>query len=59
MEEIRKFTSLEGKVIATGMHLAPEFGLTDREIEADSFLIDRKVEMPLSADTPFAISESN
>ena len=37
MEEIRESTSLELQVIATGMHLSPEFGLTYREIEQDGF----------------------
>ena len=32
-------------VIATGMHLSPEFGLTYHQIEADGFTIDAKVEM--------------
>ena len=58
MEEIRQSASLELQVIATGMHLSPEFGLTYRDIEADSFRINRKVEMLLSADTPSAISKS-
>ena len=39
------------QVVATGMHCAPEFGLTYREIEADGFRIDEKVEMLLSSDT--------
>ena len=59
MEEIRKSTSLELQMIANGMHLSPEFGLTYREIEADGFRIDRKAEMQLSANTPSAISKSN
>ena len=42
MEEIRKSTSLELQMIATGMHLSSECGLTYREIEADSFRIERK-----------------
>ena len=46
------------QVIATGMHLSPEFGLTYRDIEADGFHIDRKVEMLLSSDTPVGISKS-
>jgi len=58
MEEIRESASLELQVIATGMHLSPEFGLTYCDIEADGFQIDRKVEMLLSADTPSAISKS-
>ena len=59
MEEIRKSTSLELQVIANRMHLSPEFGLTYREIEVNSFRVDRKVETLLSADTPSALSKSN
>ena len=33
MEGIRKSPKLELQIIATGMHLSPEFGLTYREIE--------------------------
>ena len=58
MEEIRAIAGLELQVVATGMHLSPEFGLTYREIEKDGFRIDRKVEMLLSADTPTALAKS-
>jgi GDP/UDP-N,N'-diacetylbacillosamine 2-epimerase (hydrolysing) len=58
MEGIRKTPGLELQVIATGMHLSPEFGLTYREIEKDGFLIDRKVEMLLSSDTPTGLANS-
>lgn len=40
------------QIIATNMHLSPEFGMTINEIEADGFKIDKKVEMLLSSDTP-------
>lgn len=46
------------RLIVTGMHLSPEFGLTVREIEADGFEIREKVEMLLSSDTPEAVSKS-
>jgi UDP-N-acetylglucosamine 2-epimerase (non-hydrolysing)/GDP/UDP-N,N'-diacetylbacillosamine 2-epimerase (hydrolysing) len=39
------------QIIATNMHLSPEFGMTVREIEADGFRVDKKVEMLLSSDT--------
>ena len=44
--------NLQLQIIATNMHLSPEFGLTYKEIEADGFHIDKKVEMLLSSDTP-------
>src|SRR5687768_7951383 len=58
MAGIRDHAGMELRIIATGMHLSPEFGLTWREIEADGFRIDERVEMLLSADTPEAISKS-
>ena len=58
MEGIRKSPKLELQIIATGMHLSPEFGLTYREIKKDGFTINRKIEMLLSSDTPSAISKS-
>ena len=58
MEGIRNSPKLELQVIATGMHLSPEFGLTYREIEKDGFRINRKVEMLLSSDTPVGVTKS-
>ncbi len=58
MEGIRETQGLELQVIVTGMHLSPEFGLTYHEIEQDGFLIDRKVEMLLSSDTPSGLAKS-
>lgn len=58
MEGIREAPELELQIIATGMHLSPEFGLTYQEIEEDSFRIDRKVEMLLSSDTPAGLAKS-
>ncbi len=58
LNEISGAPDLKLQVIATGMHLAPEFGLTFREINADGFVIDRKVEMLLSSDSPSAVTKS-
>jgi GDP/UDP-N,N'-diacetylbacillosamine 2-epimerase (hydrolysing) len=58
MRSLKDDPSLELQIIATGMHLSPEFGLTYREIEKDGFTINRKIEMLLSSDTPSAISKS-
>jgi len=57
MKEIEADTDLELQIIATGMHLSPEFGLTYKEIEKD-FKIDKKIEILLSSDTPIGISKS-
>ena len=50
--------NLEVRVVATGMHLSPEFGMTCQEIEQDGIRLDRKIEILLSADTSSAISKS-
>ncbi|NQU63598.1 MAG: UDP-N-acetylglucosamine 2-epimerase (hydrolyzing) [SAR324 cluster bacterium] len=57
MKEIQQDDDLELQIIATGMHLSPEFGLTYQEIEKD-FKIDKKIEMLLSSDTAIGISKS-
>ncbi|MFT7004462.1 MAG: GDP/UDP-N,N'-diacetylbacillosamine 2-epimerase (hydrolyzing) [Sulfurimonas sp.] len=57
MKEIEFDPQLELQVIATGMHLSPEFGLTYKDIEKD-FVINKKIEMLLSSDTHIGISKS-
>jgi UDP-hydrolysing UDP-N-acetyl-D-glucosamine 2-epimerase len=58
MKEIQDDPELGLQIIATGMHLSPEFGLTYQKIEEDGFQIDEKVEMLLSSDTPVGIAKS-
>jgi GDP/UDP-N,N'-diacetylbacillosamine 2-epimerase (hydrolysing) len=58
IEGIHQASELQLQIIATGMHLSPEFGLTYKEIIKDGFCIDKKVEMLLSGDTPSDISKS-
>jgi UDP-hydrolysing UDP-N-acetyl-D-glucosamine 2-epimerase len=55
---LRADPRIDLSLVATGMHLAPEFGLTWKRIEEDGFRVDRKVEMLLSSDTPAGISKS-
>lgn len=58
MRAIQEDPALDLQVIATNMHLSPEFGLTYREIERDGFTIHKKVEMLLSADTATSVVKS-
>ena len=58
MQGIKDDTELTLQVVATGMHLSPHFGLTYKEIEADGFSIDSKVEVLNSSDTALGIAES-
>lgn len=58
MEGICQSRELELQLIATGMHLSPEFGMTAEAIQEDGFKIDRKVEMLLSSDTAVGVAKS-
>ena len=41
--------NFEVQIIATGMHLSPEFGLTFKEIEKDGFKINEKIELLITS----------
>lgn len=58
VDGLHKSSQCELQIIATGMHLSPEFGSTWQAIEADGYPIDRKVEMLLSSDTAVGITKS-
>lgn len=58
IKRIKEDNDLQLQLVATGMHLSPEFGLTYKEIEEDGFIIDEKVEILLSSDTAVGISKS-
>jgi UDP-hydrolysing UDP-N-acetyl-D-glucosamine 2-epimerase len=56
LEAIRRAPDLELLLLVAGMHLASEFGLTVRDIEADGFPISARVEMLGGDDTPEAVA---
>jgi len=58
IRELGEDPAVELQLVATGMHLMPEFGSTFREIEASGFRIDRKVEMMVASDTPTGMAKS-
>lgn len=58
LHDLQAHPEVELQLIVTGMHLAPEFGMTVREIERDGIPIARKVEMLLSSDTPGGVLKS-
>lgn len=58
LRQIIQTPELELQIIATGMHLSPEFGLTYQTIEDDGFRIDAKVETLLSSDTAVGVAKS-
>jgi len=55
MHLIQQSDTMQLQIIATGAHLSPEFGLTYKQIEADGFVIDEKIEILLSSDTASSI----
>jgi len=58
MRGVQNTSDLQLQLVATGMHLSHEFGLTYREIEDDGFQIDERVEMLLSGDSPTSVAKS-
>lgn len=58
LRKIKADPTLRLHLIVAGMHLSPEFGLTVKNIEADGFKVDERVEMLLSSDTPEGIAKS-
>ena len=58
MQDIKNTDGLFLQIVATGMHLSPEYGLTYREIEQSGFVIDYKVEMLLGANSATAVTKS-
>lgn len=48
----------ELQIIATGMHLSPEFGYTYDDIINEGFKVNKKIEILLSSDTSIGVSKS-
>lgn len=48
----------ETHVVVTGAHLSPEFGMTVNDITDDGVIVDKKIEILLSSDTPVGISKA-
>ena len=58
IDGLDKSPTLNLQLIATGMHLSSEYGMTIREIKKDGYKISNEIEMLLSSDTPVGISKS-
>ena len=58
LETILEHSELDLKILASGMHLAPEFGRTVDQIEAAGFEVFERVESLVASDTPEAITKS-
>lgn len=58
IELIANDKELQLQLIATGMHLSPEFGYTLNEIIDAGFVVDKKVECLLSSDSSVGVSKT-
>lgn len=58
MDAIVAHEELTLSVIATGMHLSPQYGMTVEEIRDDGFTVDHEVLMQLDGDTGAAMAKS-
>ncbi|GLR85469.1 UDP-N-acetylglucosamine 2-epimerase [Bradyrhizobium iriomotense] len=58
MRAIRQAPDLTLQLVATGMHLAPEFGYTFDNIRDEGFAVDETVETLLSSDTGAGVAKS-
>lgn len=58
MAAIRSDAELRLHTLVTGMHLAPQFGSTWRQIEADGFSIEARIESQLAGDTGISTAKS-
>lgn len=50
--------NIDMRLVVTGAHLVPEFGMTVQEIEEAQIPIDKRIQILLNSDTPNAISKS-
>lgn len=51
-------SQIDVRVVVTGAHLSPEFGMTINEIKKDGVRVDKEIDILLSSDTPAAISKT-
>jgi len=58
LRELKADKQIELQIVATGMHLSPEFGMTVKEIEEDGFQINKNIEILLSSDTSVGVCKS-
>lgn len=58
IQYLKDDSEVELHLIATGMHLSSEFGMTYQTILEDGFTISKKIELLLSSDTSIGISKS-
>ena len=58
LKELKNRPGINLQLIALGAHFSPEFGNTFKEIEADEFTIDQRVECLLSSDSDVGMAKT-
>ena len=58
LKELRNRAEIDLKLIALGAHFSPQFGQTYKEIEADEFTIDERVECLISSDSDVGMAKT-
>jgi len=58
IKKLNQEPEIDVRVVATGAHLSPEFGMTINEIISDGVKVDREIDILLNADTPTGISKT-
>ncbi len=58
IRRIREDSALELRLYVSGMHLAPEFGLTVREIEQRGFPVAARIPVPLGDGSPLCMAKA-
>ena len=58
LKELQNRSEVDLKLIALGAHFSPAFGQTFKEIEADGFTIDERIECLFSSDTDIGMAKT-
>ncbi len=58
LKDIQNDPELNLQLLVSGMHLSPEFGETYQQIEKDGFIINEKIEILLSSNSPTGTAKS-
>ena len=58
LRRIQKDRGLKLRLLVSGAHLSPEFGMTVNAIRKDGFRVDERIPAPLSSDSPEGIARS-
>lgn len=58
LKELQNRPEIDLKLIVLGAHFSPEFGQTFKEIEADGFIIDERVECLFSSDSDVGMAKT-